>query len=380
MAKQSQNNRPDRKRLIAVVVLVVVAVVVFSGYNRRRITPVRAEKVARGEIASLISTNGKIEPITSFEAHSPAPATVKRVLVNEGDHVKAGQLLLQLDDVDARAQAAKAMTQLRSAEADLHAVQSGGTQDQLLTARADLTKAQTERDEAKKNLQAIQKLRQIGAASPAEVDAASNRLKNAEADVQLLQSKLTGRFSSPEVAKVEASAAEARAAYAAAQDLLKNSNVRAPFAGTVYQIPVKLGSYVTIKWDAIPGRIWNGALTRVPSVVTIVGTRTVGEITCDIDNSDHKLLPNVNVNVSIVTARHDKTLTVSREAVHDMDGKRYIYMIVDEKIQAQEVQTGLSSLTRVEVLKGLAEGTQIALGAANAQTLHNGMDVKVVER
>src|SRR5258708_32110392 len=290
MAKQSQNNRPDRKRLIAVVVLVVVAVVVFSGYNRRRITPVGEEKVARGEIASLTSTNGKIEPITSFEANSPAPATVKRVLVNEGDHVKAGQLLLQLDDVDARAQAAKAMTQLRSAEADLHAVQSGGTQEQLLTIRADLTKAQSERDEAKKNLQAVQKLRQSGAASPAEVDAAANRLKNAESDVQLLQSKLTGRFSSPEVAKVEASAAEARAAYAAAQDLLKNSNVRAPFAGTVYQIPVKLGSYVTggallvqvanldkvhvpsfvdqpaiarlarghrleIKWDAIPGRI-----------------------------------------------------------------------------------------------------------------------------
>jgi HlyD family secretion protein len=415
MAKQSSNNRPDRKRLMAVVVLVAVAVVLFSGYNRRRPTTVRAEKVTRGEIASVISTNGKIEPVSSFEAHAPAPATVKHMLVNEGDHVKAGQLLLQLDDVEARAQAAKAMTQLRSAEADLHAVKSGGTQEQLLTARSDLTKAQSERDEARKNLLAVQKLRQSGAASPAEVDAAANRLKNAEADVQLLQSKLTGRFSSPEVAKVEASAAEARAAYAAAEDLLKNSNIRAPFAGTVYQVPVKLGSYVTsgellvqvanldkvrvrafvdepeigrlakgervdVKWDAIPGRVWSGALSRVPSVVTIVGTRTVGEITCDIDNTDHKLLPNVNVNVTIITARHEKTLMVSREAVHDIDGKRYIYTIADEKIQAQEVQTGLTSLTRVEVLSGLSDGAQIALGAVNAQPLHTGMDVKVVER
>jgi HlyD family secretion protein len=112
----------------------------------------------------------------------------------------------------------------------------------------------------------------------------------------------------------------------------------------------------------------------------MVGTRTVGEITCDIDNADHKLLPNVNVSVSIITARHEKTLMVSREAVHDVDGKRYIYMIADEKIQAQEVQTGLSSLTRVEILNGLSEGAQIALGAVNAQPLHNGMDVKVVER
>jgi HlyD family secretion protein len=416
MAKLDQNNGRDRKRLLVVVVLIVVAVLLFTGINRRRAgTPVRAEKVVRQEIASVISTNGKIEPINSFEAHAPAPATVKKVLVAEGDRVKAGQLLVQLDDADARAQAARALAQLRSAEAGLHAIKSGGTQEEVLTIKSDMTKAQTERDDAQRNLRAVQKLRQNGAASPAEVDAAENRVKKAEADLQLLQAKLSGRYSSPEVAKVEASAAEARAAYAAAEDLLQHSNVTAPFAGTVYQMPVKRGSYVNggdllvqvanldkvrvrafvdepeigrlamgqqveVKWDAIPGRTWDGTLTRVPTSVTMVGTRTVGEITSEIDNTDRKLLPNVNVNVSIIAARHDGALTVSREAVHDVDGKRYLYKIVDDKIQAQEVQTGLSSLTRVEVMKGIPEGAVIALGAINAQPLRNGMDVKVVER
>ncbi|MCU1332830.1 MAG: secretion protein HlyD [Candidatus Angelobacter sp.] len=396
--------------------LVAAALLLFTGINRRRVgTPVRAEKVARQEIASVISTNGKIEPINSFEAHAPAPATVNKVLVAEGDHVKAGQLLVKLDDAEARSQAARALAQLRSAEAALSGIKAGGTQEELLTSRADLTKAQAERDDAQRNLQAVQKLRQNGAASPAEVEAAQNRQKKAEADVQLLQSKLSGRFSSPEVAKVEASAAEARAAYTAAQELLHHSNVTAPFAGTVYQLPVKPGSYVNggdllvqvanlekvrvrafvdepeigrlakgqkveIKWDAIPGRTWDGTLTRVPTSVTMVGTRTVGEITSEIDNSDRKLLPNVNVNVSIISARHDNALTVSREAVHDVDGKRYVYKIENEKILAQEVQTGLSSLTRVEVVRGIPEGALIALGAINAQPLRNGMDVKVVER
>ncbi|MGZ4877608.1 MAG: efflux RND transporter periplasmic adaptor subunit [Candidatus Angelobacter sp.] len=413
MAKQRPSNG---KRVAVVVVLLVAAVLLFTGINRRRTgTPVRAEKVARQEIASVISTNGKIEPINSFEAHAPAPATVNKVLVAEGDRVKVGQLLVQLDDAEARSQAARALAQLRSAEAALSGIKAGGTQEEVLTSRADLTKAQAERDEAQRNLQAIQKLRQNGAASPAEVEAAQNRQKKADADVQLLQAKLSGRFSSPEVAKVEASAAEARAAYAAAQELLHHSNVTAPFAGTVYQLPVKPGSYVNggdllvqvanlekvrvrafvdepeigrlakgqkveIKWDATPGRTWDGTLTRVPTSVTMVGTRTVGEITSEIDNSDRKLLPNVNVNVSIIAARHDNALTVSREAVHDVDGKRYIYRIEDEKILAQEVQTGLSSLTRVEVLKGIPEGAVIALGAINAQPLRNGMDIKVVER
>ena len=412
------NNSSDSKRLLGVIVALVAAVVVFSGWMKFRGgsgVSVRAESVVRQDIASIISTNGKIEPVNNFEAHAPAPATVKRVLVSEGDYVKAGQPLLQLDDVDARAQAAKALAQLRAAEADLQAVQTGGTQEEVLTNRSGLAKAQAERDEARRNLQAVQRLQQNGGASPAELAAAQERLKKAEADAQLLESKLTGRFSSPEVVKVQASAAQARAAYVAAEDLLKNSNVRSPFAGVVYQLPVRPGAYVNsgqllvqvadlatvqvrafvdepeigrlakgekveIKWDAIPGRTWEGVLNRVPTVVTMVGTRTVGEITCEVQNFDRKLLPNVNVNVSIITARHDKAFTVSRESVHVMDGKRYVYMIVDDKLQSQEVQTGITSLTRVEVVQGLAQGTRIAMGAVNAQTLRNGMTIRVVER
>jgi HlyD family secretion protein len=326
-----------------------------------------------------------------------------------------GQLLVKLDDAEARSQAAHALAQLRAAEAALSGIKAGGTQEELLTSRADLTKAQAEQAEAQRNLKAIQKLQQSGGASPAELEAAQSRAKKADADVQLLQAKVNRRYSSPEVARVEASAVEARAAYAAAQELLHHSNVTAPFAGTVYQLPVRPGVYVNggdllvqvanlekvrvrafvdepeigrlakgqkveIKWDAIPGRTWDGTLTRVPTSVTMVGTRTVGEITSEIDNTDRKLLPNVNVNVSIISARHDNALTVSREAVHDVEGKRYVYKIEDEKLFAQEVQTGLSSLTRVEVLKGIPEGAVIALGAINAQPLRNGMDIKVVER
>jgi HlyD family secretion protein len=240
-------------------------------------------------------------------------------------------------------------------------------------------------------------------------------LRKAEADVQLLEDKQAGRFSTPEVVKVEASAAQARAAYDAAQDLLKNSNIRAPFAGSVYQLPVKPGAYVNsgqllvqvanlekvqvlafvdepeigrlakgqrveIKWDAIPGRTWLGAVSRIPTVVTMVGTRTVGEITCEIPNADRKLLPNVNVNVGIVTAHNGNALTVSRESVHDSDGKRYIFKIVDDRLQSQEVKTGITSLTRVEVVQGLDQGTRIALGAVNARALRNGMEVRVIER
>ena len=405
----------ERNHLL--IAAAIIGLFVFSGWMMRRggVVSVHAEKVTRQSIASIISTNGKIEPVQNFEAHASAQASVRRVLVNEGDHVTPGQLLIQLDDADARAQAAKALAQLRAAEASIQAVQAGGTQEEVLTIRSDLAKAQAERDAARRNLEAVQRLQQSGAASPGEVEAARNRLQKADADLQLLQSKLTGRFSTPEIAKVRASAEEARAAYAAAQDQLKNAHITAPFAGTVYQLRVKIGSFVNpgdlllqmanlddvqvrafvdepdigklakdekvdITWDAVPGRTWQGTLTRIPTAVTTVGTRAVGEITCEIPNPDHKLLPNVNVNVNIVTAKRDNALTVSREAVHDFDGRRIVYEIDNGKIRPRDVQTGTSNLTRVEIVSGISEGTEIALGAVNAQPLHNGMEVKVVER
>src|SRR5438270_355386 len=416
MVRKEKNSFLERYNLLLIAAGAIIALLLFSGWEMRRgVVAVHAEKAIRQQIATTISTNGKVEPVQNFEAHAPAPATVKRVLVNNGDQVKPGQLLLQLEDSDARAQAAKALAQLRAAEADLHAVQSGGTQEEVLTTRSELAKAQAERDAAQRNLATVQRLQQNGAASPAEVEEARNRLNKAQADLQLLQSKQTGRYSTPEIAKVQASAAQARAAYEAAQALLSNSNIRSPFAGIVYQLPVKAGSYVNtgdllvqmanlgkvqvrafvdepdigklakgqkveITWDALPDRAWEGTLTRVPTAVTTVGTRAVGEITCEIPNSDRTLLPNVNVNVNIVIDRHDNVLTVSREAVHDFEGKRVVYEIAGGKIKAHEVETGASNLTRVEIKNGIREGTEIALGAVNAQALHDGMEVKVVQR
>src|SRR5215831_3599297 len=148
------NNHSRRKPLLGVLAALIVAVVIFSGWMKFHsggTVTVRAEDVVHQDIANVISTNGKIEPVNNFEAHAPAPATVKRVLVKEGDHVKAGQLLVELDDADARAQEARALALLRGAEADLQAVQSGGTHEEVLTNRADLAKARTERDEARRN-------------------------------------------------------------------------------------------------------------------------------------------------------------------------------------------------------------------------------------
>jgi HlyD family secretion protein len=407
------SNGAPRRNWRWLVFGVIAAVVVFPILFRRNSLLVHATTVVRGPIRSVVSTNGKIEPVENFEAHAPVATTVKRVLIKEGDHVRKGQLLLQLDDADIRSQAARAQAQIKTAQADQSDLQTGGTHEEMLTLGSQLVKARNARDTAQRNLDAFHRLQQQGAASPGEVKQAEDGLQRAQADVTLLEQKQKDRYSPPEAARVEAQGTEARAAYAAAEDALLKSNIRAPFDGIVYSLPVKQGAYVQagdlllqvadlahvlvrvfvdepdvgrlapgqsteITWDAIPGRTWNATVSSVPSTVKLRGTRNVGEATCTVDNRDLRLLPNVNVGVTIVTAEHEGVLTVQRDALRLDDSKPYVFEVVDSKLKRQEVQISLQNLTRVEISSGLKESAVVALGAEGSKPLSDGASVKVL--
>ncbi len=397
--------------MVALVVLIVVVVLAALVTRRDDAIPVRVARVEQGDIRSVISTNGRIEPVNNFEAHAPIAASVRRVLVKEGEQVRKGQLLLQLDDANARAEAARAETQLKAAQADLSAVERGGNQEEILNLDAQLVKARTDRDTAQRNLEALKKLEPQGAASAGEVREAENALARADAQLNLLQQKQTKRYSKPEVVKVEAQRSEAQAAYAAAQDVLAKSNVRAPFDGIVYSLPVKRGAFVNagdlllqvadlrkvlvrayvdepdiarlapgepieVSWDAIPGRTWQAKVGVVPSTVRLHGARNVGETTCIVDNTDLKLLPNVNVGVTIVTGEHQNVLVVPREAIRNDDTNPYVLLVVDHELKRRSVETGLSNLTQVEIKKGLAAHDLIALSSSNGRPITDGTQVK----
>lgn len=373
----------------------------------------RTTTLERGPIRSLVSTNGKIEPVENFQAHAPIATTVKRLLVKEGDRVRKGQLLLELDDADIRKQAAQAQAQMTTARANQSALTTGGTHEELLTLGAQLIKARSERDAAQRNLEAFHRLQQQGAASPGEVRQAEDTLQRAQADVTLLEQKQKDRYSKPEAAKVQAEGAEAQAAYEAAKAALLKSNVRAPFNGIVYSLPVKEGAYVQagdlllqvadlshvlvrifvdepdvgrlvpgqkveVSWDAVPGRIWKGGVTTVPSIIKQRVVRNIGEATCTVDNRDLRLLPNVNVGVTIVTAERKDVLTLLRDAIRIDDTQPYVFQIVDNKLKRQDVRIALQNLTRVEITGGLPANALVALGTDDPKPMVEGAPVKVV--
>lgn len=369
-ATENGRRRVNGRRAWIIIIALLLAVILSAAFATRRRAQVviRVGHVERGTITASIATNGKIEALNNFAAYAPAATTVQKIFVAAGASVRANQPLLQLEDANARLQAARAQAQLKGANADLNAVSTGGTQEEVLTTRNALVKAQSDRDTLQRNLEALKRLLQSGAASQAEVDAAQNQLRVADSNVNLLEQKLKGRYSPSEVGRVEAQQSEARASLAAAQAQLKDSNVTAPRAGTVYSLPVRQGAFVNpgdllvqvadlhkvlvrafvdepeigklekgqlveVTWDALPGRVWRGKLETLPTTVVQRGTRMVGEVSSLIDNDDLKLLPNTNVSVSVVNSRKENVLTVPRESVHQDATGQYVFQVVDGELK-----------------------------------------------
>jgi HlyD family secretion protein len=404
------DGRPWLAILLIVLVIFVSAGTIFElRPHRIRISVIKPQKQS---LSNSITTNGKVEPVYNFEAHAPAAGTVQKVLVKEGTQVKTGQLLMVLDDTKARSDLALAQTRLKAAQAGYATLIAGGNQQQILARQADLQKAISDRDTAERQLEALKRLQQRGAASADEVQAVANRLAHTQADLAQLQAQV--RYSPEERARSQSEVADAKASVELAEETVRSCNVRAPFDGTVYFLPARAGAWVNvgdlllqeadlsqlrvrafvdepeigrlalgqrvnIEWDALAGHVWQGTVATLPSTVVNRGSRVVGEVLCNVDNSEHLLLPSINVTTTIVASSRENTLTVPREAVHEESGRNYIFVVNEHKLQRREIKLGISNLTRVEVLSGISENDTIAVQSYSPSPMSDGIAVKIIE-
>jgi HlyD family secretion protein len=404
------------KPIILWTLAAILLIIVFFAVRRltREELPLRVATATMGDLITTDSTNGKVEPQPpNFAAHAPAPSTVKQLYVKAGDLVPKGKLLVSLDDADAIARSAGALATLRGAQASYQSTEQGGTQEERNSLVGELAKAQMDRDQAERDLGTLKKLVAQGAAAPGEVASAQQKLDAANSALSTLQKKQTGRYSPADMTHSRADLEQAQAAYAAASTVVARSNVRAPFAGTVYSLPVSQSEYVeqgalllqmadltklqvrayfdepelgalhagqpaTIVWDALPDREWHGRILRMPStIINYQNTRNVGEVLLSVDDADGKLLPNTNVKVTVTEQRLDNVLTIPREALHSEAGKNYVYLLHGKVLRRQPVAVGARNLTQVQVVSGLAENATVALSTTNGEQLAEGVPVHI---
>lgn len=413
----AENGQTPSRAWLWILLAVVIVVVGILLMRRKPAIQVRAAQVSRQDLTSTISTNGKVEPVVDFQAHAPNPGVIAKLYVHLGEQVHKGEPLLRMDSADAANRVAGAQASLNAAEASLLNMQHGGTQDERLAEQADLINAQNQVQQAEATLATDQKLQAQGAASPNEVALAQQQLTTAQNRVAQIQKRMQARYGSVDIGAQRAQVAQARANLSAARSGFANVDVHAPFAGTIYSLPVarydfvqpgqalvnvadltklqirayfdepeigKLapGQPVSIKWDAKPSAVWHGHVEQAPTTVITYGTRNVGECLITVDDARGDLLPNTNVTVTVTTAQHNNVLSVPREALHTDGAVNFVYKIVDNKLVRTPVELGpnaVVNLTRAEITGGLKEGDLIALGATSEVDLSNGLEVKPLQ-
>jgi len=105
---------------------------------------------------------------------------------------------------------------------------------------------------------------------------------------------------------------------------------------------------------------------KPPERVVAFNNRSVGYVLCSIDQMTKELIPDINVDVEIVTAFKENTLVVPRSSVFRNEGESAVLLSKGTEIILKPVVTGLTTYDEIEILDGIESGDLIALNPLNA--------------
>jgi HlyD family secretion protein len=387
-----------RKLWIIVIALLILTGVLVYISGRGTTARVAVVDVTRQNLTSIVSSNGKVEPITPISFRAGFSTFVEKVDAAEGRQVKRGQRLFTLDDSAVQADLDRARADLSAQQEALRAAKAGGAADQSAKIVSDLQKAQARRDQLQRDNEALQKLVAQKAATPRELDQNRVELAQAESDVKSL-SKAKETFDHQaqlDTGRIALLVDQAQSQVRDLEGQVASAHGTAPIDGTLYSLPVRQGDFVKagdlvaemadlhhvrvrafidepelgqievnqvveITWDAHPDRMWEGRTEVLPKQVVAHGTRSVGELLCSVSNDRLDLLPNITVDVRIHVGERPNVLVVPRGAVYVDGNKRYVFLANSDRLHRADITVGIANPTMIEVLSGLHEGDVVAL-------------------
>ncbi|HEV8523217.1 MAG TPA: efflux RND transporter periplasmic adaptor subunit [Terriglobales bacterium] len=233
--------------IIAGALLVLGSIVGFAVIrSRRSVVTVQTGRVLRQDLASVVTASGEIKPKTYVNIGANAFGKITKLYVKEGDKVKAGQMLAQLENVQSAADVSAMRASLEAVRTDAAAAQAA-----LRTASADLKRAQADTERAKLDYERAQGLYRQELISKADYDSAKAAWEAADAGLAQAHARLAQMGAQKESADVRIG--QARAVLTRASDVLSKTTYAAPFQGTVTNLPVREGETVVIGIQNSPG-------------------------------------------------------------------------------------------------------------------------------
>lgn len=391
-----------RSRVLALVgVLVVVAAAVGGWYarQRREVVPVQVEAAARRDLVARVSASGEVLPKRYVDVGANVSGRIVALLVEEGDAVKAGQVLVRIDSERFLAATHQAEAALEAQRAEL----------QRAIAELDVQRLQSERAE---------RMHEEALISAQDFDTSQAQLKMSEASVEALRKRI----------------AQQEAVLASARDDLSKTTVVSPMDGVVTRLEreegevvigaqsfsptviltvgdlsemecevmvdesdiaqIALGQPAEIEVDALRDTVIHGRVAEIGASAQVRGgesgqaaasTASSGtqakefRVAIAIDSPPAALRPGLNASAEIETDRRNGALSVPIQSVvvrtesgESMDpddpltGARPeaegVFVVLDGTARFRPVKTGILGDLHVEVVEGVAEGDQIVSG------------------
>ena len=243
------------KILIGVVLLILVAGGAIGGYkySKRGIVTVQTGKVARQDLAAIVTASGEIKPrnYINIGSNTMGPAKIVDIYVKEGDKVRKNQVVAKLDSIQAQADAAAQKAAVNSALADSTASEAAvnAAEDNIRTSEASLERSKADYDRAKIEFNRSDALFKEKLVAKQDWDQKKSAVEAAqaainEAQARIAQAKAQRQQIAAQLSATQRRVAQVQAGLRRSEDVLDKYNAYSPIDGVVTNLPVRVGETV----------------------------------------------------------------------------------------------------------------------------------------
>jgi HlyD family secretion protein len=405
MSEKASFFKRRRKPLIVLGVAAVLGIIVFANLQSRREKTVKVtvDKVHRQDLTSIVSASGEVKPKKNINISAQVPGRIVKIGVIEGQEVKAGDFLLQLDATQYEANADRDRNFIRAAKADL--IQSEARQQRDKSSFDRQQKLFDDNLISKDQLEAAKLEYDV---SVAQTNAISFQIKQAEASLKsTLDSLAKTTYTSP-IDGVVTSLQVEEGETAIIGTMNNPGTVMLTIADlSVMEVEVEvdetdvigvaLGQNANVRVDAVPGTIFKGKVTEIGSSAiqrTSVSASTQEskdfKVVVTLDDSARKLKPGLSASADIIVAQRQTVPAVpisslvlrekpnaDKNATATAREEEGVYTVEGQRVKFVPVGKGITGGMMIEITSGLQEGQEIVTGPyAALRELKDGVLIK----
>ncbi|HWY02045.1 MAG TPA: efflux RND transporter periplasmic adaptor subunit [Candidatus Acidoferrum sp.] len=329
---------------VALLLAIIVGFTVHQ--SSKNVTTVQTGKLQRQDLATIVSASGEIKPKTYVNVGANAMGKITHLYVREGDHVKKGELLAQLENVQSSADVNANEASLQAAQTDALAADAA-----LNTSQADMQRAQADYDRNKLDWERTQNLYKDGLISKSDFDSRKNAW--ATADFGLAQAQARVAQAKAQTDSANKHVTQNRANLTRVTDVLQKTSYNAPFDGVVTNLPVREGETVVMGIQNAPGStlmtIADMSIITAEVMVDetdIVNVRLGQPAEVTIDAIPNKIFHGTVSEIGDNAIVRSSGVSTSQQATASEEAKDF-KVVVNVKDAPRDLRPGLSTTAKI---------------------------------